>query len=95
MPWGIDRIGQKAICIQDDSLWQTFCCVLPCWPLLDHIYTSVVLASICAKITCSRYQLDNAPWPLEIFRLLDQRQTDISELVEILDDVSHHKVPAR
>jgi hypothetical protein len=29
--------------------------------------------------------LEGAPWPLECFRALDQRTTDISALVKILD----------
>jgi len=94
MPWDINRCGQKVICIQDHSLWQTFCCDLPCWPLLDQTYTVSGFGQIeghpgiylheLSGVTCGCFQLDNAPWPLEIFRSLDQRNTDINELKKLL-----------
>jgi hypothetical protein len=93
--WGIDRCGQKVQCIQDEMLWQFVCWELPCWPHLDAVYTvsgfgeieghpGVHLREI-SGVTCACTGLNNAPWPIEIFRPLDARQTDIGELTKILD----------
>jgi hypothetical protein len=37
--YGIDRAGQKVICVIDHSLWADFCCDVQSWPLQDEIYT--------------------------------------------------------
>ena len=90
--WSIDRIGMKVICVQDPSVWDNFCCMSQ-WPLLDQIYTvfgfgevdglpGIYLYEI-SGITCECCNVDNAPWPLECFRALDQRETDISELTKL------------
>lgn len=38
-----------------------------------------------SNVNCQCAGLSNAPWPLEIFRPLDQRRTDISALTKLLD----------
>jgi hypothetical protein len=90
----INRRGQKVICVQDHALWANFCCDLP-WPLLDQIYTVSGFGEIehhpgiflleLPPVSCSCHQLSGAPWPIECFRPLDQRATDISALTKILD----------
>lgn len=90
----INRTGQKAICVQDHILWAAFCCDIP-WPLLDEIYTVSgfgeiegcpgIFLSELPPVSCGCHQLDNAPWPIECFRPVDERATDIGELTKILD----------
>jgi len=29
--WGIDRVGQKVQCVQDEFIWQFVCWELPCY----------------------------------------------------------------
>src|SRR5271165_4501368 len=93
--WGIDRVGQKVQCVQDEFIWQFVCWELPCYPRLDAIYTisgfgeieqtpGVYLAEL-SGVSCPCLGLNNAPWPIECFRPLDQRATDIGELTKILD----------
>jgi hypothetical protein len=90
----INRRGQKVICIIDHAIWADFCCELR-WPLQDEIYTVSGFAEIdgcpgiflheLPPVVCVCHQLDDAPWPLECFRALDERQTDISEFTKLLD----------
>jgi hypothetical protein len=95
----INRPGQKVICVQDHALWADFCCDIPCWPLLDEIYTVSGFGEIegcpgiylfeLPPVSCTCHHLEAAPWPIDCFRPLDQRQTDISALTNILDRSCH------
>jgi hypothetical protein len=62
------------------------------WPLEGAVYTvsgfgliedhpGIYLYEL-NGVTCGCHQLRNAPWPLEVFRPLDQRSTDISALTQ-------------
>lgn len=90
----INRAGQRVICVQHPDVWQMFCCGLP-WPRLDAVYTvsgfgeiedtpGVYLNEI-SGVTCQCAGLSNAPWPMECFWPVDERQTDISEFTKLLD----------
>jgi hypothetical protein len=90
----INRAGQRVICVQHPDVWQAFCCGLS-WPALDAVYTVSGFGTIedhpgiylreLTPVACSCHQLSAAPWPMEIFRPMDQRHTDIGELTKILD----------
>jgi hypothetical protein len=90
----IDRIGQKVVCIQDDFIWQFVCWELPCCPRLDQSYTVSGFGEIeghpgihlreLAGVSCRCFNLDNAPWPIDCFRPLDERGTDIGVLKQLL-----------
>jgi len=97
MSWAIDRVGMKVQCVQDDFIWQFVCWELPCYPRRGAVYTvagfgliddtpGVYLREI-PGVTCSCAGLDNAPWPLQIFRPLDQRTTDIGALKQLLTPI--------
>ena len=69
--------------------------MISAFPLPDEIYTVSGFSDIegcpgiflleLPPVSCSCSGLSNAPWPLECFRPLDQRPTDIGELSKILD----------
>ena len=85
----------KVECVEDHSVWQLFCCPMSLWPICGMTYTVAGFASIedhpgiylyeLPPVSCKCCSLDNAPWPLEIFRPLNERKTDIGELMKILD----------
>ena len=94
----INRVGMKVACILDNSVWELyFCCDFGCYgpPLYGGIYTVAGFAEIdggpgihlreLPGITCPCHGLCNAPWPLEIFRAVDERQTDIGALTKLLE----------
>jgi hypothetical protein len=94
---GIDRIGQRVVCVQDHVVWANFCCdAITRWPLLDEIYTVAGFAEIdgvpgiflaeLPPVTCECHLLSGAPWPLQCFRPLDERKTDIGSLTKILTE---------
>ena len=94
---GIDRAGMKVECIEDCDAWAAFCCAVSRWPRVGGVYVVSAFGDIegipgiylheLSSITCQCHGLSNAPWPLEIFRPLDQRRTDISALTKLLDKV--------
>jgi hypothetical protein len=90
----INRAGQRVVCVQHPDVWQMFCCGLS-WPRLNTVYTvagfgeiencpGIYLAEL-PPVACSCHRLEAAPWPIECFRPVDQRQTDIGELTKLLD----------
>jgi hypothetical protein len=92
----INRCGQRVACIQDHAVWANFCCdAITRWPLLDEIYTVSGFAEIdgcpgiflteLPPVTCECHSLSGAPWPLVIFRAIEEHATDISILTAILD----------
>jgi hypothetical protein len=92
----INRVGQKVICIIDHVVWANFCCdAITRWPIFDEVYEVGGFGDIdgcpgiflheLPPVVCVCHQLDNAPWPLECFRALEERHTDIGELTAILN----------
>lgn len=92
----INRAGQRVVCIQDHAIWANFCCdAITRWPLLDEIYTVSGFTEIedqpgiflreLPNVNCACVGLSNAPWPIEIFRALEDRKTDISTFTKLLD----------
>jgi hypothetical protein len=94
MSWAINRVGQKIQCIQHHDAW-SFCSGLTSRPLLGEIYIAASFATIddypgvflreVAAINCSCYGLACAPWPLFIFRPVNERPTSIEVFAKILD----------
>jgi hypothetical protein len=95
--YGIDRAGQKVICVIDHSLWADFCCDVQSWPLQDEIYTVSGFGEIENEpgvflyelpcITCACSGLSGSPWPLEIFRPVNTARADIGIFTRLLDRV--------
>ena len=92
----INRCGQRVVCIQDHAVWANFCCdAITRWPIYDQIYTVTGFSEIegnpgiflreLPRVNCACVGLSNAPWPLVIFRAIDERRTDISEFTKLLD----------
>jgi hypothetical protein len=97
----ISRIGQRVICVQHPSIWPTICSALRTWPQLDQVYTVAGFATIedlpgihlreLAGVTCACFDLVNAPWPLECFRPVQTRETDIGALKQLLNDANERQ----
>lgn len=93
----INRAGQRVVCVTDHAIWANFCCDLTGWPICDEVYTVTGFAEIdgcpgiflreLPLITCECHQLSDAPWPLQCFRAIDERKTDISTFTKSLDAI--------
>ena len=91
----INRAGQRVVCVTDHAIWANFCCDLTSWPICDEVYTvsgfaeidgcpGIFLAEL-PPVVCECHNLSGAPWPLQCFRALDERTTNIGELTKLLD----------
>jgi hypothetical protein len=69
------------------------------WPIQDEIYTIVAFAETepgvpgvhlleLPAIQCACCSLNGAAWPIECFRALQERKTDIAALIAILNNAA-------
>lgn len=92
---GIDRIGQKVVCVVPVEFWLLGICIsMPAFPRQDRTYTvagfedssghpGIHLQEI-AGIDCPCRKLTNTAWPLSAFRPVNERKTDISQFESLL-----------
>jgi hypothetical protein len=97
----INRDGQKVICVSDHRAWLFVCPTITVYPRARETYTVSGFAPIKMKdgsedipgihlrelegFTCSCGGFTNEPWPVEAFRPVDERKTDISAFTQLLD----------
>jgi hypothetical protein len=93
----INRIGQKVACTWPAFAWKLGCLSIARYPVENQAYTVAAFADTFGKpgihlsevpgFECACKGIGLSAWPLAAFRPVDERETDISALKDLLTPV--------